>query len=364
MPIYFTQFKVEPTQDNHHYDSIKGAYACCWVKEDCDSSAFVKAKFFVMKYDWNILDVETYPTLVEEVDFQNKDIGLELFNKAKKEGISFTFTGWTNNKETPFQTINLKQFFSIPISYHLKNFKRFSQKGRCLHFDKGRRCNEIIKAHSIQKNNSLSEISHNGHIYKADSSIGTLKNNNGRVVYRKYGINKVSTFLGFCKKHDNELFEPIDNSVLIPTDQQIALYAYRSLCRELFVSENALNSAKCNIEKGIPQEAISELMKGYVKGKSFGYQNLLKHKSDFDNTLSHGTYYDIRYVIFISKQNLTVAFSGLFYPDFDFSGRQLQDLSDQNSKLSLIAFFLHLLKMDGHMFSLGTKHHLMSVLSL
>jgi hypothetical protein len=124
----------------------------------------------------------------------------------------------------------------------------------------------------------LSAIAQHGLVYKISSDIGSLKKNKGRLIYKKYGINKVSTFFGFCQKHDNELFKPIDNDVLIPTDQQILLYSYRSLCRELFVSENALELVQNQLENGVNQDAIKKMLSGYVIGKSFGLKNLNSHK--------------------------------------------------------------------------------------
>jgi len=50
------------------------------------------------------------------------------------------------------------------------------------------------------------------------------------------------------------------------------------------------------------------------------------------------SYSDVRYVIFISKQKPAIVFSGLFYPDFDFCGRMLQNLGDHTKDLHLIIF--------------------------
>lgn len=140
------------------------------------------------------------------------------------------------------------------------------------------------------------------------------------------------------QKHDNELFEPIDNDLLIPTDQQVLLYSYRSLCRELFVSENALELVNNQLEKGVKQDAIKNMLSGYVTGKSFGLENLKRHKRDYDKSLLSKSYSDIRYVIFLSSQKPIIAFSGLFYPDFDFLGRELQNLGDQTQDLQLLTF--------------------------
>lgn len=338
MKIFFSQYKVKPTRENEKYDLVEGALAHCWIKEVYPQSAHAKAEFFVLKGDWQIIEVQNHPVEVNESDFIGKDLGTEHYLKAKSEGISIVYAGWSRDGKTTAGPFQLKPSFKFPISKFIDFQKKLSRKGRCLHFENGHRCNEIIRAHSIQRNQSLSDIADNGHVYKISSNIGSLKRNKGRLTYEKYGINKVSTFLGFCKKHDNELFEPIDNSLLIPTDQQVLLYSYRSLCRELFVSENALELMNGQLAEGIEQLAINNLFSGYVSGKSFGLNNLKRHKEYYDKSLVSKSYSDIKYIVFISKQKPIIAFSGIFYPDFDFLGRQLQNLGDQTRDLQLITF--------------------------
>ena len=338
MKIFYSQFRVKPTKENEKYDLVEGALAHCWIKETNPQNAHAKAEFFVSKSDWKITKVENYPIEVNESNFLGKDLGTENYLKAKTDGISITYVGRSRDGITTAGPFQLEQSFKFPISEYIDNQKKLSQKGRCLHYENGHRCDEIIKAHSIQRNQSLSAIAQNGHVYKISSNIGSLKKNKGRLTYKKHGLNKVSTFLGFCKKHDNELFEPIDNDLLIPTDQQVLLYSYRSLCRELFVSENALELVNNKLEKGINQDAIKKMLSGYVTGKSFGLKNLMRHKRDYDNSLANKSYSDIKYVIFQSSQKPIIAFSGLFYPDFDFLGRELQNLGDQTQDLQLLTF--------------------------
>jgi hypothetical protein len=338
MKIFFSKYKVEPTRENEKYDLVEGALAHCWIKADNPQSAHAKAEFFVVKGDWKITEIQNHPFEVNESNFIGKDLGIEHYLEAKSEGLSIVYAGWARDRKTTAGPFQLKPSFKFSISKFIDSQKKLSQRGRCLHYDKGHRCNEIIRAHSIQRNQSLSNIAENGHVYKISSNIGSLKKNKGRLTYEKYGINKVSTFLCFCKKHDNELFEPIDNSFLIPSDQQVLLYSYRSLCRELFVSENALESMKAQLSEGIEQLAIKNMFSGYVSGKSFGLNNLKRQKEHYDKSLVNKSFSDIKYVIFLSKQKPVIAFSGIFYPDFDFLGRQLQNLGDQTRDLELITF--------------------------
>ncbi|MFZ2406146.1 MAG: hypothetical protein WAW41_13490, partial [Methylobacter sp.] len=209
------------------------------------------------------------------------------------------------------------------------------ENGRCLHYDSGNKCNSIIDAHSIQRNRSLSSIARNGEVYVVARNIGNLKKNGDNLTYKKARIKSFSTFAGFCQYHDNELFKSIDDFPLTPTEQQIFLYAYRSLCRELFVKENSLalidSQIKCHNNK-----ADIGLLNTHKVARTFSFDNLKRHKSEYDKSLKSKSYSDIKYVVFISKQKPCIAFSGLFWPDFDFLGKQLQNLGDYKTKLELI----------------------------
>lgn len=361
MKIFYLQFLVKPTIENEKYDLVEQALAHCWIKEINPQNAYTKAAFSISKGDWKIIEFENYPIEVSESHFSGKDLGIESYLKAKSDGISIVYVGASKDRKTTAGPFQLKPSFKFPLSKYIDSQKKLSQKGRCLHYENGQRCNEIIRAHSIQKSGSLSGIAQNGHVYKFSSNIGSLKKNKGRLTCEKFGINKVSTFLGFCKKHDNELFEPIDNNFLIPTDQQVLLYSYRSLCRELFVSENALELVNTLLETGINQDAIKNTLSEYVIGKSFGLENLKKHKCNYDKSLEHKSYSSVKYVIFQSSQKPVIAFLGIFYPEFDFCGRQLQNLGDQTEDLQLLTFCSAPIKDDGHIYLPGMRHPQKSV---
>jgi hypothetical protein len=283
--------------------------------------------------------MEVQPIEVSEERFSGKEDELQQYYKAKKEKIALSYCVWGKD-ETIFPELTALPFKSstkFNINEFLKKNKQLSQRGRCLHYDSGENCNEIINAHSIQKKQSLSAIANNGKVYMVSRDFGDFKKNNGNITYVKRGVEKASIFRGFCKDHD-KLFEPIDNFSLTPTKQQVFLYAYRSLCRELFVKENALESINSQISNNSYNNAIKQYLNAHKIGTEFGLNNLRIHKKQYDNSLKNGCYSDIRYVIFISKQKPCVAFSGLFYPDFDFTGNQLQDLSNHEKSLDLITF--------------------------
>lgn len=338
LKTFYVVFEIGPTINNENYDLIEAGFAICMIVEENSQDAYTKAKFFVERDDWKIENLHIHPIDVTESNFLGNEDDLQQYRKAQKERMAIYYIVRARDEaglEEPTRLTH-KTSNRFNLNDWLNQQKKFSEKGRCLHYDNGKNCNEIISAHSIQKNQSLSAIEDNGHVYVVSRDIGDLKKNKEYITYKKHGINKVSTFLGFCKKHDNELFEPIDNSVLFPTNQQAFLYAYRSLCRELFVKQNAIDLIESESQNSQLNQAIKKLLESHKIGTEFGLNNLKAHKFEYDNSLKNMSYSDINYTLFISKQQPCVAFSGLFYPDFDFMGRQLQDLGNHATNLELI----------------------------
>jgi hypothetical protein len=214
-----------------------------------------------------------------------------------------------------------------------KEFKRQQNHGRCLHFLDGKTCNQFIKAHSIQKRGQLDLIAEEGHVYRL------YPDNSGQVKPKKIGINKATTFYGFCQHHDNKLFELIDNYPLKPDKQQIALYAYRCLCREYFIKRNnmvVLNKFKNKIDLTQNQSSWIEL---YLYATCLGFKRLTYHKRYFDDAFKNKDFNDFEFISFFSGYPDNVQLSGLIFPEFDFSGEKLQDLVDTSTPLDLITFF-------------------------
>ncbi|WP_221768160.1 hypothetical protein, partial [Pseudomonas paraeruginosa] len=138
---------------------------------------------------------------------------------------------------------------------------------------------------------------------------------------------------------DNTLFEPIDNRPLMPSAEQVALYAYRSLCREFFVKENAVRVlTEAQKSERLPSEH-REMMKAMLQGTTMGFRGLKFHKQHYDIALRERRFDDFRYITFISESRCSLQLSGLLYPDFDFLGRPLNDLSDWSSPPGLITAF-------------------------
>lgn len=116
-----------------------------------------------------------------------------------------------------------EQFFDDKIRFSKafsKILKDTSLK-ECYH--KSTECTNIIKAHSIQESRYLNNISVNGDVLKV------FYDQQGCFSFQDIGKSSASTFYGFCKKHDDEIFKPIEDSNLYEGSiEQNFLFAYRA----------------------------------------------------------------------------------------------------------------------------------------
>lgn len=331
--IFFLKFTVYPCKNNTHSVQSEGAYAACWINASDSTNAFIKAKYLIERDEWTIETLEIDPFPISRDMIQKSDFHVKNYDLAFNDGHSIYYFAWSKNveKETELvlrtrNKLNKKKFYSGRSSV--------LRKGYCLHPDSESCCNQIIKAHSIQKNQVLSAIAVDSHVYQLSRS--SLSSKLSAVQYQKEGINKASVFRGFCKKHDNELFEEIDNNILFPSEHQVFLYAYRSICKEVFEKNKALNILNEAISALEPDCAEWKIINSSLQGTKYGLDNLIRIKSIYDNTLINKTYNDMKFVIFKYSSKPNMAFSGLIYPDFDFMGNQLQDLADTQAQLSLV----------------------------
>ena len=75
----------------------------------------------------------------------------------------------------------------------------------CLHPAAPVGCTKIGRAHTIQRATALKRIARDGHLYTTPLDLPHAMAS-GPKAMRLVGIEKASTFAGFCARHDDELF--------------------------------------------------------------------------------------------------------------------------------------------------------------
>lgn len=339
MKTYFLSFDILPGKSAKHLSHVDHAWADCWVVAADEMSAIVQSQHNIARYEWIVGKMKQKPIIVEINDFEEMELETEYYKKAQKLGISIAFHAIAKPGVLIHQEAQqLPHPDSFDLAKNIKKRKDRANKGRCLHYEAGEQCNEFINAHSIQNNGALSLIAKNSEVYVISDNYNDLRKNHGLLSFRKKSVRKTSVFKGFCKEHDNKLFAPIDDTPLLPTNEQVFLYAYRSLCREVFVKTNALQNYSETLDSFNGSTATKELIENHIIGTEHGLNNLLIEKGAYDKSLKKKTFQDIEYVLFHSSTKPNIVFSGGIFPDVGFNGEQLQSFLDFNSKLSYITF--------------------------
>ena len=237
----------------------------------------------------------------------------------------------------------------------LKEFKKSFGKKYCLHPRASNfECSgKIIKAHTIQRNGGLSRIAHNGHVYTLmGNSIMSMVKENGLIVPKLKGIGNVSTFTGFCGKHDNDVFEVIEKFPFEVNQESAFLLAYRILCRELFTkkAQNELlpfckifDSGKDQISQQIHQTEVNLA----ISGAEAGLRDIEIYKRIYDQVLLTKDYSQVKYYVVRFDRTPDILCGGGQFPAFDFDGNKLQDLRNLNEQMKHLTFSLIATKSGG-----------------
>lgn len=201
----------------------------------------------------------------------------------------------------------------------------------------------IIRAHTVSKSSNLKKIARDGHVYSFVPSFDNLTINNGVLHPELFGINKASTFTGFCSYHDKKIFSPLEDQPFEASKEQCFLLAYRAQAREYFTktcSSNILDLLK-NMDKGKGLDAqlqIQSMVHYQSLGIAAGVKNMTHHKDKLGNILCSQDFGNVNaYVMDFSKTPTVMCSAGIF-PECDFQGNTLHDLSDLVTIPDLITF--------------------------
>lgn len=128
-------------------------------------------------------------------------------------------------------------------------FLRDARIKECFHFDKSKCNGDIVQAHSLQKNGVLniieSEVNGNNVIFsflRPEIEDGLMFSG-----FEPLGRKQASTFHGFCKFHDSEVFRSIENTPIdIENDEHCFLLSYRAFAKEYHAKIETLKGYKTN----------------------------------------------------------------------------------------------------------------------
>jgi len=161
----------------------------------------------------------------------------------------------------------------------------------------------VVEAHTVPKSGSLQQIARNGHVYSFIPSLENMIKYKGRLQPELIGINRASTFTGFCSIHDNKIFSKIENQPFEGSQEQCFLLAYRALAREIYTKKALASSSNIRrqADRGKPLEkqlAIQYMNSLIDTGAFAGLRNSEHHKEMYDKVLLGGDFSSVRaYII-------------------------------------------------------------------
>lgn len=193
----------------------------------------------------------------------------------------------------------------------------------------------IVNAHTVPRSGSLSKIARDGHVYLRVRKLSVrtfIKMEMFKLSLR--GTKKASTFKGFCSKHDNNIFRPLEDGVFNGTHEQCFLVCYRAITRELYFKQGHVRSLPFFEWFGKWMDATAQ----YVMRVKRGAQDALYYKSLCDSKIVDQDFRSIRGYVVEFSGIIPVMCSGSIFPEKDLSGKSIQDLNDLTKTLDLLSY--------------------------
>ena len=201
----------------------------------------------------------------------------------------------------------------------------------------------IIRAHTVPRSGSLRNIARNGHVYSLIPSLENRIKYQGRLHPELVGINKASTFTGFCSEHDDSIFSKLEKELFLGSQEQCFLVGYRALAREIYTKRALVSGSdiRRQADRGKPLEqqyAIQERNSVIDTGASAGLHDITHYKSIFDEVLLSADFSRIRAYIVELDSPPSVMCSAALFPEQDYEGNTLQDVADRQLLPHLLSF--------------------------
>lgn len=188
----------------------------------------------------------------------------------------------------------------------------------------------VIKAHTVSRGPNLAKIAKNGHVLHYHASIPEMNKNGGKMSVEKIGIKDASVFLGFCSKHDQELFSCIENESFTGRPDQCLAVAYRTMSRELYGKDAGahLRETLRGADKGLQpfeQLMLQKMLVDMDTGNEAARRELKATHEVLTAALVDDRPDVISSLVFEFAAPLPCMFAGAWSPFTDYFGQKLQD---------------------------------------
>jgi hypothetical protein len=213
----------------------------------------------------------------------------------------------------------------------------------CLHPDaSSSTCGRIGWAHSIPRMGALATLIDASNHVLTLNSYGMRDTRAGEVV--AVGWREASTFPGFCAKHDDELFTPIEKCAFQATPEQRFLVGYRGLCHEFYkktAHNRGLSDTQGLFDRGLSrdeQARVQERLSAWRLSVQSGVSDNVHFKKLADQTVHDRRFERWGSCVLRFEGEMCVASAGSATPSFDLLGNRIQSLSDLDKPIEGVYF--------------------------
>ena len=216
----------------------------------------------------------------------------------------------------------------IEFNKRQSEIKKQSQFKCCFWGEQQKDCSDdIISAHSIQRGKILDSIAEEGMVsyLTADPS-----NDLSEIspTFELEGIRKFSTFYGFCGKHDKEVFQPIEDKNFEGTEEQLNIYAYRAISKELYAQKLSLKKNEILVDTIKKEQVSLNDIKQAIKGIEQNIKDLSLLEGHLKNVIKNQESNLIKHQTYIFDYYIPIACSGVFFLYIGPSGESILNPSE------------------------------------
>ncbi len=238
-------------------------------------------------------------------------------------------------------------FSDLESGKTVKDLFKESKAKKC-YFSHDRKCSaKVIKAHSIQNNRILREISEKGYVVMYGFDFREFNPLGPGIQMMEKGRKIATTFTGFCSHHDQTIFTEIDNkNYAIGNKKQDFLFAFRGLCFELYKKETVKSVFEAAEEKKFIKD--KDFVDAFLMGTNKAIKDLKYYFELFKKGIKSNDYDILETAIITLKGEYLLAVNSLFGLEYDLEGNMVNDLSDLNKRLRVV--FLNIFPQNGNTF--------------
>jgi hypothetical protein len=194
----------------------------------------------------------------------------------------------------------------------------------------------IIRAHAIQEA-LIRQLAVNGHVLQFN-----LFRKSARPGFRNWphsvGVDRVSTFTGFCSHHDHEVFKPIEHGPFTPTPEALFLYGYRALCAALYTAKYRFELVKA-MAASVQAAGIEPYSRqdSDLKANELNANELEENKAAWDRDLAARAFDRYDHLVLTCPKTPDIIDTFFLSPPKNFRGEFAQ-FSRYRPKLEWLAF--------------------------